>query len=94
MSQGTAWHASSVRETCGAGVGMQLETSDIVVGAMMIIFGMLGLILGTRAADIEMEIFGFSLAVFSALFLFRLIKRYFDDVDAARQAVRAGGRHV
>jgi len=72
---------------------MELEASDIVVGAMMIIFGVLGLILGSRAADIEMEIFGFSLAVFSTVFLFRQVKRHYDAADAARHAVRAAARH-
>ncbi len=73
---------------------MELEASDIAVGGMMIIFGVLGLILGARAADVEMEIFGFSLAVFSMVFLFRQVKRHYDEADAARQAAPAVSRDV
>lgn len=62
----------------------------LVVGALVVVFALIGLMLASHALDIEMSIFGWSLAAFSLIFLFGLIRRYFDRESAAK----AGGtRH-
>lgn len=54
------------------------SVSSIVFGTLMAVFGLIGLYLVSGAADIEMYIFGISLAVFAVLFDIGLIKRHFD----------------
>jgi hypothetical protein len=48
---------------------MYLKASDLLVGLMMIGFGILGLFLASRAIDSEMYLFGLSLAGFAVLFV-------------------------
>ena len=66
------------------------EVSDIVVGVLVLVLGMIGLKLASGALDDEIYVFGLSLAGFAVLFVFGLIRRYFDRKDAAAR-VRAGG---
>ena len=67
--------------------------SDVIVGLMMAVFGLIGLFLAAGAADDEMYVFGLSLAAFAACFEFGLIKRYFDRSEAIISA-SAEHRHV
>lgn len=55
---------------------MQNETtSDVVVGAMMTVFGLIGLVMATHARDVEILIFGSSLAVFAVAFVAGIVRR-------------------
>ena len=65
---------------------MDIEPGDLIVGLMMIAFGLIGLILAAGAWDDEMYVFGLSLFGFAAVFVLGLIRRHFD-----KQAAR--GRH-
>jgi FtsH-binding integral membrane protein len=67
---------------------MENNVSDIIVGLMMALFGLIGLFLVAGAADAEMYIFGLGLCLFAVLFDFGLIKRHYDRRDAVRAAVR------
>jgi hypothetical protein len=67
---------------------MESNVSDMVVGLMMAVFGLIGLFLVAGAADDEMYLFGISLSVFAVLFDFGLIRRYYDRRDAVRAVVR------
>lgn len=57
---------------------MEVETGDIVAGAIMLIAGLIGLALASGATDNEMYVFGLSLAGFGAVFVFGLIRRHYD----------------
>lgn len=73
---------------------MDIEPSDLIVGLMMLVFGVVGLILAAGAVDDEMYVFGLSLFVFACLFIIGQIRHHFDRRDAAHGAVRAKGpRH-
>ena len=63
---------------------MNIEVSDLIVGLMMAVFGLLGLVLASGATDDGMYVFGLSLAGFAALFDFGLIRRHYDKADARR----------
>lgn len=65
--------------------------SSIVVAAVVLVLGLLGLILASGALDIEMYVFGLSLAGFAAIFGFGLIRAHFDQAEAAHRA--GGARH-
>ncbi len=67
---------------------MENDVSDLVVGLMMAVFGLLGLFLVAGAADDEMYVFGLALCVFAVLFDFGLIKRHYDRRDAMLAAAR------
>jgi hypothetical protein len=69
---------------------MDVGASDLVVGVMMNLFGLVGLLLAARALDSEMYVFGLSLAAFSYLFILGLIRRHFDAAEAANREVRRG----
>ena len=58
-----------------------MNPSDLIVGAMMSLFALLGLFLVARAADDEMYVFGLSLTAFGVIFVFGLVKRYWDRRD-------------
>jgi hypothetical protein len=62
---------------------MKQEAADTVVGVMMVPLGLLGMLIAARAVDTEFYIFGLSLTAFAALFGFGLIKRHYDNADAA-----------
>ena len=63
---------------------METEMGDWIIGVMMAVFGLIGLFLFGRAADGEMAVFGASLAAFSLIFVFGLIKQNYDHQDVAR----------
>jgi hypothetical protein len=68
---------------------MQMEhVSDLIIGLMMAVFGLIGLFLVAGAADSEMYVFGLSLSGFAVLFDFGLIKRYFDRRDSIAVAAQ------
>jgi hypothetical protein len=69
---------------------MDIEASDLIVGVMVAVFGLIGLFLGAGATDDEMYVFGLSLAGFSFLFLFGLIRAHYDRAEAR---VRKDGRN-
>jgi hypothetical protein len=56
---------------------------DIIVGALVLVLGLIGLVLASGALDGEIFIFGLSLAGFAVLFEFGLIRRHFDRKDHA-----------
>ena len=60
--------------------------SSILVGALVLALGLVGLILASGAMDSEMYVFGLSLAGFAALFGFGLIRAHYDRLDAARRS--------
>ncbi len=67
-----------------------METvSDVVVGLLMLVFGVIGLVLASGALDDEIFIFGLSLAAFAVVFELGLVKHHFDREEAAREAVRS-----
>ena len=72
---------------------MENQTANHIMGYMMIPMGLLGLLLASRAVDIEMEVFGWGLVVFATLFGFGVIKRHFDDQEAARVKNVEPSRH-
>ena len=70
---------------------MAIEVSDLCTGLLMAVLGLIGLLLASGAHDNEMYVFGLSLAGFAAVFVFGLMRRHYDRVDAARVAVRVRG---
>ena len=72
---------------------MSIDASEIIVGVMMAVFGLIGLVLGARAVDNEMYVFGLSLFIFACLFGIGLIRVHYNRQEAARAAIRAGGRN-
>src|SRR5208282_4356312 len=70
---------------------MDIEPSDLIVGLMMLAFGVVGLILAAGAVDDEMYVFGLSLFAFACLFIIGQIRHHFDRRDAALVAARAEG---
>jgi hypothetical protein len=64
---------------------MGIEGSDLIVGLLMSVFGLVGLILAAGATDDEMYVFGLSLAGFAVVFVVGLIKRHFDKQEARRR---------
>ncbi len=68
----------------GDKAGMNMDPSDLIVGVMMAIFGLIGLVGASGAMDNGIFVFGMSLFVFSVLFIFGLIKRAFDRAEEAR----------
>ena len=74
---------------------MDIEPSDLIVGLMMLVFGVVGLILAAGAVDDEIYVFGLSLFAFACAFLFGLVRHHYDRQHAARALVQAKGRdHV
>lgn len=69
---------------------MKIEGSDLFVGLLVSVLGLIGLILASGANDEEMYVFGLSLAGFAVVFVFGLIRRHFDKADARRLE----GHHV
>jgi hypothetical protein len=63
---------------------VDIEASDLVVGVMMAVFGLLGLLLASRAHDNEMYVFGLALAGLACAFVFGQIRRHFDRKEAVR----------
>jgi hypothetical protein len=69
-------------------VQMESDMSDLIIGLMMALFGLIGLFLVAGAMDAEMYVFGLALTGFAVVFDFGLIKRRFDRQDAALAASR------
>ena len=69
---------------------MDLEPSDVVVGLMVAVLGLLGLLLIARAWDDEMYLFGLVLAGFAVVFDFGLLRRHYDRRDSSLAARRGG----
>jgi hypothetical protein len=63
---------------------MDIDPSDLIVGLMMAVFGLVGLILASGAMDNEMYVFGLSLFGFACIFDLGLIRRHFDRMEARR----------
>ena len=63
---------------------MDIEPSDLIVGLLMAVFGLVGLILASGAMDNEMYVFGLSLFGFTCLFVLGLLRRHFDRLEANR----------
>lgn len=69
---------------------MDSEPSDWIVGVMMVVFGLIGLFMASRAQDDAIYLFGLSLAGFAAAFVLGLIRVHFE-----RQArVAVASHHV
>ena len=68
---------------------MKIEGSDLFVGVMVVLLGLIGLVLGSGATDDGIYVFGLSLAGFSAIFLVGLIKRHFDKAEINKAAYAA-----
>lgn len=73
---------------------MDIEASDLFVGIMVSVFGLIGLILAAGATDNEMYVFGLSLAGFAAVFVFGLIRRHYDKAELQQRLLRGEGGHV
>jgi len=69
---------------------MKIEGSDLFVGLLVSVLGLIGLILASGANDEEKYVFGLSLAGFAVVFVFGLVRRHFDKADARRLE----GHHV
>jgi len=67
---------------------MKTEVGDWIVGPMVVVFGLIGLFLCGRANDAGMTVFGASLALFAAVFVYGLYRRRHDDHEAARAAAK------
>ena len=65
---------------------MAIHPGDLVIGAMMTVFAVIGLFLAGRGLDLEMHVFGLSLTVFSIAFVFGQIRRHFNALDGVRPA--------
>ena len=63
---------------------MEIEPSDLIVGLLMAVLGLIGLILASGATDGEMSVFGLSLFGFACVFDFGLLRRHFDRKEAGR----------
>jgi hypothetical protein len=70
---------------------MEGKQGDLIVGIAVGIFGLIGLILSAGALDTEMYVFGLSLVIFAGLFIFGLVKRYYDEKDVGHGAGGQGG---
>lgn len=66
-----------------------MQASDLLIGVLMACLGLIGLYAAAGALDLEMTIFGWSLAGFASAFIVGQIKRHYDEVDAARAAAHA-----
>jgi len=60
------------------------STSDVIVGAMMAVFGLVGAYLAVGARDIEILIFGASLAVMAVVFDVGILRRRVATVKGGR----------
>ncbi len=67
---------------------MDIEASDLIVGIMVSVFGLVGLILASGATDNEMYVFGLSLAGFAVVFVIGLIRRHYDKADLRERTLR------
>ena len=62
------------------------EVSEVVVGILVLILGFTGLLMASGALDIEIYIFGLSMAGFAVVFEIGLIRAHFDRRERAQRA--------
>lgn len=65
---------------------MNGTVSDLLVGLLVAVLGLVGLFLAAGALDDEIFIFGLGLAAFAVLFDLGLIKAHFDRRERAKGA--------
>jgi hypothetical protein len=65
---------------------MNGTVSDVLVGLLVAVLGVVGLFLAAGALDDEIFIFGLGLAAFAVVFDLGLVKAHFDRRDAAKGA--------
>jgi membrane protein involved in colicin uptake len=70
---------------------MEIQVSDLLVGLLVLVLGLVGLYLASGALDDEIYIFGLGLALFAAVFDIGLVKRHYDRMQAAQAEAK---RHV
>jgi hypothetical protein len=63
---------------------MKSTLSDLLVGLLVAVLGLVGLVLAAGALDDEIYIFGLALIGFAVVFDFGLLKAYFDRRDAEK----------
>ncbi len=63
---------------------MSEAVSEVAVGLLMAVLGLVGLVLAAGAIDDEIYIFGLGLAAFAVLFDLGLVRAHFDRRDAAK----------
>lgn len=73
---------------------MDIEASDLIVGIMVSVLGLLGLILAAGATDNEIYVFGLSLAGFAVVFVLGLIRRHYDKAELRQKLLRGEVGHV
>ncbi len=73
---------------------MNIEASDLFVGIMVSVFGLIGLIMAAGATDNEIYVFGLSLAGFSVVFVIGLIRRHYDKLELRQKALHGEVEHV
>jgi len=61
--------------------------SDLLVGLLVAVLGLVGLFLAAGAIDDEIFIFGLALAGFAVVFDFGLVRAHFDRRDATKRTV-------
>jgi hypothetical protein len=83
------WAACRIQQWESSAEQAMEEVSDIVVGVLVLVLGLIGLKMASGALDDEIYVFGLSMALFAVLFEFGLIRRYFDRQEAAAR-VQAG----
>ena len=57
------------------------SVGDWLTGIMMAVFGFVGLFMAAGARDIEIHVFGWSLAAFSLVFIAGLVRKHYDVQD-------------
>ena len=67
---------------------MNGTVSDLLVGLLVAVLGLVGLFLAAGALDDEIFIFGLGLAAFAVLFDLGLVKAHYDRRDASTTALR------
>ncbi len=72
---------------------MDIEASDLFVGIMVSVFGLIGLVLAAGATDNEMYVFGLGLAGFAVIFVIGLIRRHFDKAELRQRLLRGEVQH-
>src|SRR6516162_4632674 len=68
------------------------EVSDIVVGVLVLVLGLIGLKMASGALDDEIYVFGLSMALFAVLFEFGLRIRMDREASPAMRSTVAGQR--
>jgi hypothetical protein len=72
---------------------MELDASDVIIGLLVAVFGIMGLFLAAGSVDDGMYVFGLALFAFAVLFEFGILRRALDRADAAVLLLREGRHH-